>query len=154
MPTLEAITAVILVNIIPTVEQLGGITAGIAMGMTPLEAFLLSLSVNILLFAPLYFGAEFIYRVLSKSDSLRRTFEKYIEKSRKKARPYVEKYGVIGVALFIALPGPFTGTYTASLVSWALKLEWKKAWFAICLGSIIGGTLIFLAYEGLLSLHL
>ncbi len=148
MPTLEAITAVILVNIIPTVEQLGGITTGVLLGMQPIEAFLISLLVNIMLFVPVYFGIEFIYKAFSKIDFLKIRFEKYLEKARTKAKPYVERYGIIGVALFIALPGPLTGTYTASLVSWALELDWRKAWFAIGLGSIIGGFLIFLAYEG------
>jgi len=148
MPTLETITAVVLVNIIPAVEQLGGITTGIALGLQPIEALLISLSINIMLFVPVYFGAEFIYKTLSKINFLKVRFDKYIERARTKAKPYVEKYGVVGIALFIALPGPFTGTYTASFVSWALKLEWRKAWFAIGLGAIIGGVLIFLAYQG------
>ena len=151
MPSLETITAVLIVNLIPTVEQLGGITTGVALGMRPLEAFLISLLVNIMLFVPVYFGANTIYKKLSKIDFLKTRFERYIEKARKKAKPYVEKYGVIGVAFFIAIPGPLTGTYTASLVSWALNLDWRKAWFAVGLGSILGGTLIFLAYEGLFA---
>jgi len=148
MDIIQVTGAVILVNLIPTVEQVGGIPTGIALGLTPLQAFIISLLVNIMLFVPVYFGMNLFYKHLFSKVKL---FNRYLEKARSKVKPYVDKYGVIGVAFFIALPGPFTGTYTASLVSWALNLEWKKAWKAIAIGSIIGGTLVLLGTIGLFT---
>jgi len=141
----------ILANLIPAVEQVGGIPTGIALGFDPLTAFLISLTVNISLFIPVYFGLQLFYK---KVFSRIKIFNKFLEKGRAKVKPYVDKYGVIGVAFFIALPGPLTGTYTASAVSWALNLDWKKAWMAIALGSTIGGIMILIAsVGGLFFLH-
>jgi uncharacterized membrane protein len=151
MSTIEAITAVIILNALPVVEQTGGIPTGIALGLSPIETLLISLLVNIMIFAPIYFGMNIIYKLLSRIGYLERIFTKYVEGARRKAKPYVEKYGMIGMALFVALPGPLTGTYTASLASWALELNWRKAWFAIGIGSIISGVLVLLAAMGIFT---
>jgi uncharacterized membrane protein len=50
--------------------------------------------------------------------------------------------------LFIALPTPLTGTYTASILAWLLNLDWKKSFLAIALGSTIGALVIFFVYIG------
>ena len=148
---ITAMATVVAVNLIPTVEQLGGITTGIALGLTPFQAFLISITVNCLLFLPIYFGAGFVYKQLLRFETIRTKFDRFLSKARAKVNPYIEKYGIVGVAFFIALPGPLTGTYTASLVSWALDFDWKKAWLSIILGSLIGGTLILLGSYGVLG---
>jgi len=132
-------TLVILANIMPTLEQVGGIPLGIALGLNPIYTLLISLTVNCLLFFPIYFGLKLFYKeVFSKM----RLFRKYLEKVRKKGKPYVDKYGIIGLTLLISLPTPLTGTYTASILSWFLNLDWKKSFLAIFLGSLIGGLII------------
>ncbi len=139
---------IILANLVPTVEQIGGIPLGIALGLNPFYVYLVSVLVNSLLFFPLYVFLELFYdNLLSRW----RWFRRYLERTRKKGKPYVDRYGVLGVTLFISLPGPFTGTYTATILSWLLGLEKKKAFLAICLGSSIGGLLILASAMGLLK---
>ena len=91
--------AVIIANILPTMEQIGGIPLGIALGLDPVYSFLLSLTVNTLLFFPVYFSLKLFYdSVFSKIE----LFNKYLERARKKGKPYVDKYGVLGLAFFIS----------------------------------------------------
>ena len=139
---------VILANFLPTLEQVGGIPLGIALGLDPFYAFLVSLSVNCFLFFPVYFGLKIFYEKLFSKIKL---FYKYLEKTRKKGQPYVDKYGFVGVTLFISLPTPLTGTYTAAILCWFLNLDWKKSFLAILAGSAIGGLIILATSLGVLN---
>ena len=144
----EKIVSVIVANLLPTLEQIGGISLGLYLGLDPLTVLLVSLSVNCLLFFPIYFGLNFFYNKFLNRISL---FEKYIDRARREGKPYVDKYGIFGLTLFIALPTPLTGTYTASILSWFLDLDWKRSFLAILLGSTIGALVIFLGYFGILN---
>ncbi len=139
---------IILANLSPISEQIGGIFLGLQLGLDPLTVLLISLSINCFLFFPVYFGLKLLY---NKFFSKIRLFEKYLERVRRKGRPYVDKYGFFGLTLFIALPTPLTGTYTASILSWFLDLDWKKSFLAIALGSAIGAVVIFFGYFGIFN---
>jgi uncharacterized membrane protein len=144
----EKTAMVILANLLPTTEQIGGITLGLALGLDPLTVLITSLLVNCLLFFPVYFGLKLFYdRFLNKIG----LFEKYLERVRKKGKPYIDKYGVLGLTLFVALPTPLTGTYTASILSWFLDLDWKRSFVAIVIGSTIGALVIFFGYLGIFN---
>lgn len=146
---LEKLALVALANVLPTLEQVAAIPLGIALGL-PLEyVALVSLIANPLIFFPVYFALEFFYEgVLSRI----KRFNDYLLKVREKGKPYVDKYGMVGIALFVVLPTPFTGTYTATVLSWLLGLEIKKSFAAIVLGSALRTVSISLAAGGMLTL--
>jgi len=145
---LTEVGMVILANLSPFLEQIGGIPLGLALGLNPLQVFLISLTVNVMLFFPVFFILRFFYdKGLSKIG----LFRKYLESARNKGKPYIDKYGTIGLAVFICLPTPLTGTYTASMVSWLLDLDWRKSVLAIFIGSFVGGLIILAGSLGLLT---
>lgn len=146
---IEKTALVILTNLIPGVEQVGGIPLGLSLGFSPILTLSICVLTNSLLFFPIFFVLEtFYWKFLSKIDLVR----KYVEKAREKGRPYVEKYGIIGITLLMLLPSPFSGTYTASILSWFLGLNWKKSFLAIFLGSLIGGIFVLLISLGIIKL--
>jgi uncharacterized membrane protein len=145
---IEATAMVIIANVLPTLEQVGGIPIGLALGLDPIYTLLISLTVNCLLFFPIYFGLKLFYdRIFSRI----KLFNKYLEKVRKKGKPYIVKYGIFGLTAFISLPTPLTGTYTASILSWFLDLDWKRSFIAIAIGSFIGGVIILATSLGLIE---
>jgi uncharacterized membrane protein len=148
MGYLQNIFLVIIANFIPTTEQIGGITLGLSLGLDPLTTLIASLTVNCLLFFPIYFGLKLLY---DKIFSRIKLFQKYLERTQKKGKPYIDKYGVLGLTVFVALPSPLTGTYTASLLAWLMNLDWKKSFLAIAIGSFIGALVIFFGYFGILN---
>ena len=83
----------------------------------------------------------------------RRFFDRFVERARKKVKPAVEKYGYLGLAIFVAIPLPVTGAYTGVLGAFILGMNRKKAVFAVSLGVIIAGitvtTVTFLGIEAL-----
>ena len=139
---------VIIANFVPTTEQIGGISLGLTLGLDPVTVLVASLTVNCLLFFPIYFGLKLLYKKVFIRIKL---FERYLERAQKKGKPYIGKYGVFGLTAFVALPSPLTGTYTASLLAWFMNLDWKKSFLAIVVGSFIGALVIFFGYFGILN---
>ncbi len=89
--------------------------------------------VNALVFFPTYFILGGVYHLIPEGTWLHRK----LESVRRKAHPLIEKYGVIGLAVFVAIPLPGTGAYSGSAASWLLDMGWKKAFFSVALGVLI-----------------
>lgn len=65
-----------------------------------------------------------------------------LEKTQHRLHPYVEKYGELGVALFIGVPLPGSGVYSGALGSYLLGLNRRKFAVANVLGVIIAGVAV------------
>ena len=65
-----------------------------------------------------------------------------LERTRHKIRPYVEKYGEIGVAVFIGIPLPGSGVYTGAFGSYLLGLEKRKFIVANVVGVLIAAAAV------------
>jgi uncharacterized membrane protein len=67
---------------------------------------------------------------------------------RQKFNKKYEKYGLIGLLLFVAIPLPTTGAWTASLIAFILGFPFKKSILAIFGGIIIAGAVISFVITG------
>ena len=65
-----------------------------------------------------------------------------LEKTQNRIHPYVEKYGELGVALFIGIPLPGSGVYTGAFGAYLLGLSKRKFVFANVIGVLIAGTAV------------
>lgn len=65
-----------------------------------------------------------------------------LERTRHKISPYVEKYGEIGVAVFIGIPLPGSGVYTGAFGSYLLGVDKRKFAVANVLGVLIAATAV------------
>ena len=72
----------------------------------------------------------------------RTIFDRFVERAREKLRSGVEKWGALGITLFVAIPLPITGAWTGTLGAWVLGLSKKKTLFAVMLGVIIAGAIV------------
>lgn len=68
----------------------------------------------------------------------------YLEKTRHKIHPYIEKYGELGVAIFIGIPLPGSGVYSGAFGAYLLGVEKKKFAIANVLGVLIAGCAVTL----------
>jgi uncharacterized membrane protein len=145
---LEELLPVVITTMLPVAELRGGIPIGIALGLPPLLVITTAIAVNCLMFFPLYFGLELFYeRLFSRYEFCRRV----VERSHKKAKPYLDRYGIFGLALFIGIPLPATGVWTGTIIAWVLGLEWKRSFLAVCLGVLISAAIVSVIVLGLLS---
>ena len=82
-------------------------------------------------------------------------FDSAVIRARSKVQTKVDKYGYLGLALFVAIPLPITGAYTGTLGAWVLGMDPKKTFLAVALGVIISGTVVtVVAYLGIEALSL
>jgi len=61
---------------------------------------------------------------------------KYVRRARLKAGPYVDRYGFMGLTIFVAIPLPLTGIWTAALVAYVLGMKRKFTFFALLAGGV------------------
>ncbi len=71
-----------------------------------------------------------------------RFFSWLFEKTRKKYRPNLNKYGRLALITFVALPFPFTGGWTGSLIAFLFGIPFKLAFPLIALGVMIAGGIV------------
>ena len=136
------------VTLSPISELRGGIPLGISLGLDPLFTFFIAIIANALLFFPIFLALRLFYdKLLSRFQ----IFNRYLDSVRRKGNPKVAKYGFLGLTLLVAIPLPVTGVYTATILSWLLGMDWRKAFPAIGLGVVLAGIIVLLATLGVIG---
>jgi len=146
----EKIAQVLLTTVLPISELRGGIPLGISFGLDPLFTYFITVIANILIFFPIFFILRLFYDKLLYRIPL---FDKYLNLVRKRGEPVVEKYGFLGLALFVAIPLPITGAYTGTILAWLIGMDWRKAFPAVALGVVIAGGIVLLITLGVVSIR-
>ena len=121
------------------------------LGLSILEVLPLVLVVNILLGLFLFVFLDSLVRLFTRVQFIRVIYNKLVERTRRKASKIVEKYGTIGLALFIAIPLPGSGVWTGALAAYLLGMKLKKFLVADIAGVLIAGLIVTLATLGLLN---
>jgi len=71
-----------------------------------------------------------------------RFFAPILARARSKLKPYVDRYGELGVALFIGVPLPGSGVYTGAVGAFLLGLDRRKFAVANVLGVLIAAAAV------------
>ncbi|MBM3449524.1 MAG: small multi-drug export protein [Armatimonadetes bacterium] len=137
---------IVLVSLVPWIELRGAIPLSIARGASPLQAFLLCSAVNALVTAPGWFALELFYERWFKRISW---IEKRVERVRAAGRGHIERYKLLGLLIFVAVPLPGTGAYAGTLLAWLFGLPRERAWLAVAAGVFVAGMLVTAASVGL-----
>jgi uncharacterized membrane protein len=131
-----------LLSLSPISELRGGIPLALNAGMHPLLAYLYCVAANILVVPVVLLFLQTIHKLLLRFAWYKKISEKLIERARNKVKKSVDKYGYIGLAIFVAIPLPLTGAYTGALGAWVLGMDMKKAFLAVALGVAVAGGLV------------
>lgn len=132
---------VFLISLLPVLELRGGLIAARIMEMDLIKAFIFCFVGNIL---PIPFILLFIRKIfdwLRHSKHLGKVIVK-MEKKAEKHRPTIEKYGVWGLLLLVAIPLPGTGGWTGALVAAIMDIRIKHAFPIIAIGVFIAGLIV------------
>ena len=132
-----------LISMVPVVELRGAIPIGVAAGVEPWVACLLSMVGNLL---PIPFILLFIRKIfewMRRYDRLRPIVEK-LEMRAAGKNDRVKKYEFWGLFLFVAIPLPGTGAWTGSLIAALMEMRLKRALPSIALGVITAGIVVTL----------
>jgi uncharacterized membrane protein len=129
----------------PILECRGAIPYGVLVGLDPVTVFLVAFAGNIL---PVPFLLVFLHRFerwvmgMGEGNWLRRIYVRYIERLRKRAESTIERYGLLGLTIFTAIPLPLTGAWTACLLSYLLGMKAKRSLVAIVFGALVACVVV------------
>jgi len=104
--------------------------------------FLVCVITNIILAPLVYFFIDKIIHLFFFIKPFKKLYHYYIERTQKKIHKYVEKYGEIGVAIFIGIPFPGSGVYSGALASYILGMSYKDFIKAAVIGVLIAGVIV------------
>src|SRR3989338_7628992 len=129
---------IIALTLLPGLELRASIPYGLLFtDLSPVFVVLLAIVTNIIIGPLLYFFVGNIVQFLRRNNFFNRYYTRFLVRSQKKMHAAVEKWGYLGVAIFIGIPLPGTGVYTAALGSYVIGLDAKKFFLATVLGVLI-----------------
>ena len=136
----------VLLCVLPISELRGGLPFALHRGLPLVPAYFICVAANACV-GPLVFGfLASAHKILDRWGFYHRLFERLVERSRSRVHAKVEKYGYIGLALFVAIPLPITGAYTGSLGAWVLGMDRRKSLIALTAGVFIAGVIVTVVF--------
>ncbi len=132
---------ILFVSALPFSELRGGIPLALYLGFDPISAYVLCVLGNFLPIPLLLLTLGLIERVTLKLPLISEIYNKIVKRTERK-REIVDKYGYLGLTMFVAIPLPITGAWTGTLLSSLLGLDKLKSAFYILLGIMIAGIIV------------
>lgn len=140
-----------LISMIPLLELRGSIiVAGSILRLPFVETFIAAVIGNMLPIPFILLFIEKIFGWMKKVNGLRK-FPEWIEAKAMKKSEQIEKYGYLGLFLFVAIPLPGTGAWTGSLLAVLFGMKPKKSLLFIFLGVLTAGLIMSLVSFGVIN---
>jgi uncharacterized membrane protein len=145
----ELITAVL--AMLPVSELRGAIpyAVGVA-GMSWQKAYAISVIANFIPVIPILYLIGPISEALRKFRIFDRFFTWLFARARRKGK-MIERFEVLGLMLFVAIPLPVTGAWTGTIAAFVFGVRKRLALPAIFIGICIAGVVVTLAVTGVIS---
>lgn len=132
---------VALISMLPLIELRGSIPVGIGLGLDYIPTVLISfIGSSIPAFFIIWFIGH-IFDILRHIEFMDRLITRINERVYNK-RDQIEKYGYLGLLLFVGIPLPGTGAWSGSLLAYLLKLNKPKALLAVIGGNALAATIM------------
>ena len=141
---------VFVISLMPILELRGGLIAAALLGLKPLESYIICIVGNLL---PIPFILFLINKVLNWMRNSKH-FNKvaiWLDKKVEKHKGQIEKFGYLGIVLFVGIPLPGTGAWTGSLIASVLEMDKKKTFLSVLIGVFMASVIMMLFSYGLLA---
>lgn len=132
---------ILFLSMMPVTELRGAIPIGIAMDLDPIGVFAASVIGSSLISIPLILTFRHILsfiRGISFLKNIANKIDNKIESSMKK----LKSASVFGIILFVGIPLPTTGSWTASAIASILHMRIRDAFIGIVLGNMMAGVIV------------
>ena len=135
----------------PVSELRGAIPYAITVGHMPWqEAYVLSVIGNFLPVVPLIYGLGPVSDFLRRWRAFDRFFDWLFARTRRRGR-LIERFEIIGLLLFVAIPLPVTGAWTGCAAAFVFGVKKGVAIPTIFAGICLAGVIVTLASLGVIS---
>ena len=150
MSTWDELTTIILA-MMPVSELRGAIPYAITVGKIPWqEAYIISVIANFVPVIPIIYLVGPVSEFLRRYRIFDRFFVWLFARTRRKGK-LIERFEIVGLMLFVAIPLPVTGAWTGSVAAFVFGVRKRVALPAIFLGICIAGVIVTLASLGVIS---
>ncbi|GAB6101872.1 COG2426 family protein [Thermococcus atlanticus] len=151
---MNSFAEIFMLSLVPTFEGRYAIVYGMGRGYPLWETlFVAALGVLLLsLILPLllpYIDGLMLWLEGTFLRKIARLYLHYINRVRRKAHPYVERWGFLGLTVFVAIPLPGTGVWTGALAAYLFGIEKKTAVPALILGGLLSMAITLVPSLGL-----
>ncbi len=141
---------IFVISMIPILELRGGILAAALLDMDPIESYIICVLGNIIVIPIALFVLELIFKLLRKINF----FDKIISKIENKClskKDKLEKYGYLGLVLFVGIPIPGTGAWTGCFLASLLNMDKKKSFVSALIGVVLASIIMMILSFGIIK---
>lgn len=143
---------VFIISVLPILELRGGLIAASLLGLSPLKSYIISMIGNLL---PVPFILLFINKIIEWMSKCKikwmNKLANWLYKKAKKNKDKIDKYGYLGLILFVGVPLPGTGAWTGCLVASVFNMDRKKSFLCILAGVVMASIIMMFVSFGLLK---
>jgi uncharacterized membrane protein len=122
-----------------------GIPYGMLKGHNIYVVFAVCFLANVMVFPLVIFFLEHINRYFVKWPFYKKSAVFIARRTKNGSGRNIQKFGFLGLVLFVMIPLPGTGVYAGSIASYLFKIEKKRAFVANTIGIFFSSVLIWLA---------
>ena len=141
---------IFIISLMPILELRGGLLAATLLKIPYLRALIICIVGNILPIPFVLLLLEYIFKLMEKWKPTKKIVDWLIKKGNSK-RSQIDKYGYLGLILFVGIPLPGTGAWTGSLVAILLGLDKKKSFICILIGVLLAAVIMSIVSYGILG---
>ena len=143
---------VFIISLFPILELRGGLIAASLLGVEPIRAYIISFIGNLI---PVPFILLFISKILDWMEKSKVKWMKkvatWVRKKADKNKKSIEKYGYLGLILFVGIPLPGTGAWTGCLIASLLNLDRRKSFLCTIVGLFIASIIMMIISYGIID---
>ena len=141
---------IFIISLMPILELRGGLLAATLLDVEFIRAAIISILGNVLPIPFVLLFLKYVLDILSKWK-ITKKFVNWLEKKVHDKREQIDKYGYLGLILFVGIPLPGTGAWTGALLAVMLGLNRKKSFVCILLGVLMAAIIMSILSYGILG---
>ena len=127
---------------LPISELRGAIPFAISRGVDWRLAYVYGAGINALVAPACWIFLSTFHKLFLRMAWYAVFFGRFVDRARGKVHQGVERWGWLGIAVFVAIPLPFTGAWTGTLGAWMLGMGKRKTMLAVVLGVAVAGAIV------------
>lgn len=143
---------VFVISLMPILELRGGLLAAYLLQIPWQSTFLICFIANIIPVPFILIFGRKIINWMKGTKLFHKLGHKFEDRAKKKSQAKsMQKYKMLGLFLFVAIPLPGTGAWTGSLVAAIMDMRLKNALPVVAVGVLVAGFIMTLLSYGLLK---
>jgi len=140
---LWAVLTLVFITFVPAFELRASIPYGFYdTQLSPLWTVVVCVLANIALAPVVWVFLDKGIHIFLRVGWIKRVYDDVVTRTQQKVHPMVERYGTLGLALFIGVPLPGSGVYSGGLGAYLLGFRFHQFLIASVIGVGIAGAIV------------